>query len=122
MKLIFSNKQTHHTVDADGKTYGELCQEIASRLMRKNDMFASCKHEDTVTVSNLYKFRLSYNHKLDSILFHNHSGYKGGLRTRSLRQYVDNKLVEQCIRKSIRGMMGKTKQSNRQISALKFTE
>jgi large subunit ribosomal protein L13 len=51
-------------------------------------------------------------------MYHRHSGYPGGLRSRTLREQLDRRPTE-VIRKAVRGMLPKNKLARRQIVKLK---
>ena len=77
------------SLDAEGKTLGRLATTIADTLRGKNKPQYT-PHIDTgdfVIVVNAEKIHVTGN-KLDQKLYHRHSGYPGGLRTRTLREQL----------------------------------
>ena len=75
-----------YVVDAEGKTLGRLATQIADVLRGKNkpDYTPHVDTGDFVVVVNAEKIAVT-GQKLDQKLYHRHSGYPGGLRTRTLR-------------------------------------
>ena len=57
--------------------------------------------------------------KLDEKLYHRHSGYPGGLRTRTLREQLQRRPTE-VIRKAVKGMLPRNKLARAQIGKLKI--
>jgi large subunit ribosomal protein L13 len=56
--------------------------------------------------------------KLDQKIYYRHSGYPGGLRTRTLREQLDRR-PEEVIRKAVRGMLPKNRLAAAQLKKLK---
>jgi large subunit ribosomal protein L13 len=108
-----------YVVDADGQTLGRLATRIADTLRGKGKPEFT-PHVDTgdfVIVVNAEKIRVTGN-KLDQKMYHRHSGYPGGLRTRSLREQLDRRPTE-VIRTAVRGMLPKNRLARRQLVKLK---
>jgi large subunit ribosomal protein L13 len=108
-----------YIVDADGKTLGRLATQIADRLRGKGKPQFT-PHIDTgdfVVVVNAEKVAVTGN-KLDDKLYHRHSGYPGGLKTRTLREQLERRPNE-VLRKAVWGMLPHTKLGRRQITKLK---
>lgn len=98
-----------HLIDANGKILGRLSSEIAMHLMGKNKVTYSPNLDagDYVVVINSEKIVLSGKKETQKIYYH-HSGYPGGLYSRTaaqLRNYKPNDL----IRNAVIGMLPKTK-------------
>ena len=75
-----------YVVDAEGQTLGRLATRVADTLRGKGKPEYT-PHVDTgdfVVVVNAEKIRVTGN-KLDQKLYYRHSGYPGGLRSRTLR-------------------------------------
>jgi large subunit ribosomal protein L13 len=109
-----------YIVDADGKTLGRLATQIADRLRGKGKPQFT-PHVDTgdfVVVVNAEKIAVTGN-KLDDKLYHRHSGYPGGLKTRTLREQLERRPNE-VLRKAVWGMIPHTKLGRRQITKLKI--
>ena len=56
--------------------------------------------------------------KLDQKMVYRHSGYPGGLKTRTLREQLERRPTE-VIRKAVKGMLPKNKLAAAQLSKLK---
>ena len=109
-----------YIVDADGQTLGRLATRIAERLRGKGKPQFT-PHVDTgdfVVVINAEKVAVTGN-KLDDKLYYRHSGYPGGLKTRSLREQLERRPNE-VLRKAVWGMLPHTKLGRRQITKLKI--
>ena len=57
--------------------------------------------------------------KLDQKLVHRHTGYPGGLRTRTLREQLERRPTE-VLRKAVKGMLPRTRLARTQITKLKI--
>src|SRR6478672_9028889 len=107
-------------VDATGLTLGRLATQIADTL-RGKDKPTYTPHVDTgdfVIVVNAEKIHVTGN-KLDQKMYHRHSGYPGGLRSRTLREQLERRPTE-VIRKAVKGMLPKNKLASAQIGKLKI--
>ena len=107
-------------VDAEGKTLGRLATVIADRLRGKGKPTFT-PHVDTgdfVVVVNAEKIHVT-GKKLDDKLYHRHSGYPGGLRTRTLREELDRRPTE-VLRKAVKGMLPRNRLARAQIGKLKI--
>jgi large subunit ribosomal protein L13 len=107
-------------VDADGKNLGRLASEIAIVLRGKNKPQYT-PHVDTgdfVVVVNAEKIAVT-GKKLTDKLYHRHSGYPGGLKTRSLGQMLQLRPTE-VLRKAVKGMLPKNRLAAQQLTKLKI--
>jgi large subunit ribosomal protein L13 len=107
-------------VDAEGQTLGRLATRIADTLRGKGKPQYT-PHVDTgdfVVVVNAEKIAVTGS-KLDSKLYYRHSGYPGGLRSRTLREQLDRRPTE-VLRKAVKGMLPKNRLANAQIRKLKI--
>jgi len=107
-------------VDAEGKTLGRLATQIADTL-RGKDKPQYTPHVDTgdfVVVVNAEKVAVTGN-KLDDKRYYRHSGYPGGLRSRTLREQLDRR-PEEVIRKAVKGMLPRNRLSRAQLRKLKI--
>ena len=57
--------------------------------------------------------------KLDQKRYYRHSGYPGGLRSRTLREQLDRQPTE-VLRKAVKGMLPRNRMSRAQITKLKI--
>ncbi|MDY0391424.1 50S ribosomal protein L13 [Desulfobulbus oligotrophicus] len=109
-----------YVTNADGKVLGRMAAEIA-RLLRGKHKPTFCNFQDNgdfVIVINAEKVHLTGN-KLDNKLYHHHTGYPGGLNTRSAREVLA-KQPEEVIRTAVRGMLPKNKLGRAQLKKLKI--
>lgn len=106
-------------VDADGRTLGRLATQIANALRgkRKPEYTPHCDVGDFVVVVNAEKISVTGD-KLQSKLYRRHSGYPGGLRTRTLGEMLERQ-PEEVIRKAVRGMLPRNRLARQQLTKLK---
>ena len=107
-------------VDATGKTLGRLATQIADTLRgkRKPQYTPHVDTGDFVIVVNAEKIRVTGN-KLDQKRYYRHSGYPGGLRSRTLREQLDRRPTE-VLRVAVKGMLPKNRLARQQITKLKI--
>jgi large subunit ribosomal protein L13 len=107
-------------VDASGKTLGRLATQIADVLRgkRKPEYTPHIDTGDFVVVVNAEKIRVTGN-KLEDKLYHRHSGYPGGLRTRTLQDMLDRR-PEEVIRRAVKGMLPRNRLARQQLRKLKI--
>ncbi|MFN8188508.1 MAG: 50S ribosomal protein L13 [Gaiellales bacterium] len=108
-----------YVVDADGKTLGRLATQIAETLRGKGKPQYT-PHVDTgdfVIVVNAEKIAVT-GKKLDQKLYHRHSGYPGGLRSRTLRTQLERQPTE-VLRKAVKGMLPRNRLGRAQLLKLK---
>jgi large subunit ribosomal protein L13 len=108
-----------HLVDAEGQTLGRLATQIAETLRgkRKPAYTPNCDTGDFVVVVNAAKIRVTGN-KLNDKLYYRHSGYPGGLRSRTLAEMLERR-PEEVIRKAVKGMLPRNKLAHQQLGKLK---
>ena len=106
-------------VDAAGKTLGRLATQIADVLRgkRKPEYTPHCDVGDFVIVVNAEKIAVTGKKRSDK-LYHRHSGYPGGLRTRTLNDMLERQ-PEEVIRKAVKGMLPRTRLGRAQLRKLK---
>jgi large subunit ribosomal protein L13 len=106
-------------VDADGQTLGRLATQIADALRGKRKPTYT-PHVDTgdfVVVVNAEKIAVTGN-KLADKRYYRHSGYPGGLRSRTLQEMLDRR-PEEVIRLAVKGMLPRNRLARKQITKLK---
>jgi large subunit ribosomal protein L13 len=109
-----------YIVDAEGQTLGRLATQIADRLRGKGKPQYT-PHIDTgdfVVVINAEKIAVT-GKKLDDKKYYKHSGYPGGLRTRTLREQLGRRPTE-VLRLAVKGMLPRNKLSRAQLTKLKI--
>jgi large subunit ribosomal protein L13 len=109
-----------YVVDAEGQTLGRLATQIADVLRgkRKPQYAPHVDTGDFVVVVNAEKIAVTGS-KLDDKLYYRHSGYPGGLKTRSLREQLQRRPTE-VLRKAVKGMLPKNKLAAQQLGKLKI--
>ncbi len=109
-----------YLVDAEGKTLGRLATQIADTLRgkRKPQFTPHVDTGDFVIVVNAEKIAVTGN-KLDQKRYYRHSGYPGGLRSRTLREQLDRRPTE-VIRMAVKGMLPRNRLARQQITKLKI--
>jgi large subunit ribosomal protein L13 len=106
-------------VDAAGKTLGRLATQIAD-LLRGKGKPTYTPHVDVgdfVVIVNAEKIRVTGN-KLAAKRYYRHSGYPGGLRSRTLAEMLERR-PEEVIRKAVRGMLPRSRLGRKQLTKLK---
>jgi large subunit ribosomal protein L13 len=106
-------------VDAEGKTLGRLATQIADALRgkRKPEYTPHIDTGDFVIVVNAEKIAVTGNKREDK-LYHRHSGYPGGLRTRTLNDMLERR-PEEVIRRAVKGMLPRNRLGRQQLRKLK---
>jgi large subunit ribosomal protein L13 len=123
MKTFVATPETRqrdwYVVDADGKTLGRLATQIADTLRgkRKPEYTPHVDTGDFVVVVNADKVRVTGD-KRNAKLYHRHSGYPGGLRTRTLGEMLERR-PEEVIRLAVRGMLPRNRLARQQLRKLK---
>jgi len=109
-----------YLIDADGQVLGRVASRIANILRGKHKPTFT-PHQDTgdfVIVVNVAGLRLTGN-KVETKVYRRHSGYPGGVRTRSagreLREHPDRMLREAVV-----GMLPKNRLGRQLATKLKI--
>ena len=108
-----------HVVDAEDLVLGRLATEVA-RLLRGKHKPIYAPHMDTgdhVIVVNAAKVVMTAG-KADKEFIYRHSGYPGGLRTRTFEQMITRR-PEEVIRIAVKGMMPRNRLARKQLTKLK---
>jgi len=123
VKTYVANSETAErhwlVVDAEGQTLGRLATQIADVLRgkRKPDYTPHCDTGDFVVVVNAAKISVTGN-KRAAKRYYRHSGYPGGLKSRTLQEMLDRR-PEEVIRIAVKGMLPRNRLARRQITKLK---
>jgi large subunit ribosomal protein L13 len=106
-------------VDASGKTLGRLATQIADVLRgkRKPEYTPHIDVGDFVIVVNAEKVAVS-GRKREQKLYYRHSGYPGGLRSRTLAEMLERR-PEEVIRRAVKGMLPRNRLGRAQLRKLK---
>jgi large subunit ribosomal protein L13 len=108
-----------YVVDAEGKTLGRLATQIADALRgkRKPEYTPHCDTGDFVVVVNAEKIVVTGKKRTDKIYWR-HSGYPGGIRSRTLNEMLERR-PEEVIRKAVKGMLPRNRLAAQQLRKLK---
>jgi large subunit ribosomal protein L13 len=106
-------------VDASGKTLGRLATQVADALRgkRKPDYTPHIDVGDFVIVVNAEKVAVTGN-KREQKRYHRHSGYPGGLRSRTLGEMLERR-PEEVVRRAVKGMLPRSRLGRAQLTKLK---
>jgi len=107
-------------IDARGKTLGRLASQIADILRgkRKPEYTPHVDTGDFVVVVNAREIAVTGN-KLEAKTYYRHSGYPGGLRSRSLADMLERR-PEEVIRRAVKGMLPRNRLARQQLRKLKI--
>ena len=94
-----------YVIDAEGKSLGRVASLAATYLRGKHKPTYTPHIDcgDYIIITNASKVKLTGD-KLNKKLYYNHSGYTGGLRTRTAKEMVSKYPVE-MVETAIRGML-----------------
>jgi large subunit ribosomal protein L13 len=106
-------------VDASGKTLGRLATQLADILRGKTkpEYTPHCDVGDFVIVVNAEKVSVT-GKKREQKLYYRHSGYPGGLRSRTLAEQLERR-PEEVIRRAVKGMLPRNRLARTQLRKLK---
>jgi large subunit ribosomal protein L13 len=108
-----------YVVDAENKTLGRLASQIAEVLRgkRKPTYTPHIDVGDFVIVVNAEKVAVTGD-KREKKLYWRHSGYPGGIRSRTLGDLLE-KRPEEVIRRAVKGMLPRNRLARQQLRKLK---
>lgn len=113
MKSYMQKKETverkWYVIDAEGKSLGRVASK-AAHILRGKHKATFTPHIDCgdyVIIVNASKVLLTGN-KLEDKKYYSHSGYPGGLRTRTAKEMVE-KYPEEMVEKAVKGMLPKNR-------------
>jgi large subunit ribosomal protein L13 len=112
-------QRTWHVIDATDVVLGRLATQVAVLLRGKHKAYFA-PHIDTgdfVVVINAEKVVLTGT-KAEKVVYHHHSGYPGGLKTRTFADMLATR-PHQIIEKAVKGMLPHTRLGRQQASKLK---
>jgi large subunit ribosomal protein L13 len=106
-------------VDATGKTLGRLATQIAAALRGKlkPEYTPHVDVGDFVIVVNAEKVSVT-GRKREEKRYYRHSGYPGGLRSRTLNDMLERR-PEEVLRLAVKGMLPRTRLGRAQLRKLK---
>jgi large subunit ribosomal protein L13 len=108
-----------YVVDAENKTLGRLATQIADILRgkRKRTYTPHVDVGDFVVVINAEKVHVTGKKREDK-RYWRHSGYPGGIRSRTLGEMLDRR-PEEVLRKAVKGMLPRNRLARQQLTKLK---
>jgi large subunit ribosomal protein L13 len=114
-----SRERNWLVVDASGKTLGRLATQIADTLRgkRKPEYTPHIDVGDFVIVVNAERISVT-GKKRQEKRYYRHSGYPGGLRSRTLEEMLARR-PEEVIRLAVKGMLPRTRLGRAQLRKLK---
>ena len=106
-------------IDATGLTLGRLSTQIAEILRgkRKPEYTPHVDTGDFVVVINAEKVAVTGKKREDK-LYYRHSGFPGGLKSRTLEEMLTRR-PEEVIRIAVKGMLPKNRLARKQLTKLK---
>ena len=112
--------QEWYLVDAQDRILGRIATQIANILRGKNKPVFTPYADagDFVIVTNAEKVRLTSN-KLENKRYYRHTGYPGGLKTRTAQEVLTKK-PEDLILMAVKGMLPKNRLGRKLIKKLKI--
>lgn len=113
-------EQSWILVDAKDKTLGRLASALASRLRGKHrpEFTPNADLGDYIVVINANKINVTGD-KLNQKKYFKHSGYPGGIKSKSLNKVIENS-PEDAIRMAVKGMLPKNKLGKKMLTKLKI--
>ncbi len=109
-------------IDADGLVLGRLASVITIRLRGKHKAMYT-PHIDTgdnVIVINADKVLLKGNEKVSKKIYYWHTGYPGGIKSRTADKVLEGKHPERVIESAVRRMMPDGPLARQQLSNLRI--
>ena len=107
-------------IDADGLLVGRLASIVALRLRGKHlptfTPHVDCG--DNVVIINAAKIVLT-GRKRENKVYHNHTGYIGGIKERTARSILEGKFPERVVEKAIERMLPRGPLGRRQLGNLR---
>jgi large subunit ribosomal protein L13 len=106
-------------IDAKGLIVGRLATLVALRLRGKHKPTFTPRVDmgDNVIIINADKVQMTGNKRNDKI-YYRHSGYPGGIRSRTLGEMLERR-PEEVIRKAVKGMLPRNRLASQQLRKLK---
>ena len=113
-------KESWILVDAEDKTLGRLASSLASRLRGKHrpEFTPNADLGDYIVVVNASKISVTGD-KLNQKKYYKHSGYPGGIKSKSLKEVLKNS-AEDAIRMAVKGMLPKNRLGKKMLTKLKI--
>jgi len=108
-------------IDADGIVLGRLASLIAMNLRGKNKVIFTPHMDcgDNIIVINAEKVLLTGKKREDKIYYW-HTGYPGGIKSKTANEILDGKFPERVLQKAVQRMMPGGPLSRKQLKNLKI--
>lgn len=118
-KEYLEKNRVRYKTDATGKTLGRLATEIADKLTGKNNVYYADFWDagDYVIVENADKIVVT-GKKLDEKSYYSYSGYKGNVKSITLRELLQKKPTK-AIEEAVKGMIPRNKLREGRMKRLK---
>ena len=118
-KEYLEKNRVRYKTDATGKTLGRLATEIADKLTGKNNVYYADFWDagDYVIVENADKIVVT-GKKLDEKNYYSYSGYKGNVKSITLRELLQKKPTK-AIEEAVKGMIPRNKLREGRMKRLK---
>jgi large subunit ribosomal protein L13 len=107
-------------IDAEGVVLGRLASIVASRLRGKHKATFTPHMDmgDNVIVINADKVQMTGNKRAEKTYYW-HTGYPGGIKSRTAKQILEGKHPERVVEKAVQRMMPGGPLTRRQLSNLR---
>ncbi len=107
-------------IDAEDLVLGRLAVEVADLLRGKHKTTFTPHMDcgDHVVIVNAEKVHLTGNKRADK-RFYWHTGYPGGIKSRTMAQILDGRHPERAVRKAVQRMLPRGPLGRRQLSHLR---
>ncbi len=108
-------------IDAEGVVLGRLASIVAARLRGKHKATFTPNMDmgDNVIIINADKVQLTGN-KRDAKIYYRHTGYPGGIRSRTARQILEGRHPERVVEKAVQRMLPKNRLSRKLMTNLRI--
>ena len=108
-----------YVIDADGVVLGRLASQIAMRLRGKHKPIFTPHIDcgDNIIVINAEKVALTGNKRTDKIYYW-HTGYPGGIKSRTADKVLDGKHPERVVIKAVERMITRSSLGRQQMRKL----
>ena len=108
-----------YVVDAEGVVLGRLASVVATRLRGKHKPIYTPHVDcgDNIIVVNANKVRLTGN-KLANRRYHWHTGYPGGIKSRTVGEILEGKHPERAVLKAVERMISRNRLGRQQMRKL----
>ncbi len=107
-------------IDANGLVLGRLAVVVANRLRGKHKPIFTPHMDcgDHIVIINAEKVKLTGN-KLDGKIYYRHTGYPGGIKSRTARNILEGKNPERVILKAVQRMIPRGPLGRQQMGHLR---